>query len=127
MPSPASDYVTLAEVLQLTRPFAEFEAAARALAQRLEVEGVRGLKLLQLSANPGSTEVGVVLCFSNGGELLQHVEMLKSWDEFKQFAGTVKLETMRVYGKLPPAVQDWMRQFQGDIKRFETSVAGFVR
>jgi hypothetical protein len=129
MRPPASDYVTLAEVLELTRPFEEFEAAAQAMARRLEAEGIQELVMLQLHARPGSTEVGVVLVFSDRRRVMQHIQMISGWDEFKQFAGTIKLTHMRVYGKLSPEAEAWVRQFNSSnaITQFDTHVAGFVR
>ena len=47
MRTPASEHVTLVEVLQLTQPFKEFAAAAQAAARRLEVEGIEELVTLQ--------------------------------------------------------------------------------
>ncbi len=43
MRSPASEHVTLVEILELTRPFEEFAAAVRAAARRLEAEGIKEL------------------------------------------------------------------------------------
>jgi hypothetical protein len=61
MRTPASEHVTLVEVLELTRPFEEFAAAIRAAARRLEAEGIKELVTLQFYADPGSTEVGAIL------------------------------------------------------------------
>ena len=43
MRTPASEHVTLVEVLELTRPFEEFAAAVEAAALRLEAEGIEEL------------------------------------------------------------------------------------
>jgi hypothetical protein len=63
--SPASESVTLVEVLEIIRPFEEFEAIARATLRRLEVEGVKALVRMQFYLRPGSTEVSAVITFSN--------------------------------------------------------------
>lgn len=128
MTSPASEYVTLAEVLELTRPFEEFAQAAQALARRLEAEGIRELVMLQLYGTPGSKEAGVVLTFSDRRKLMEHIRLISGWEEFKRFAGTLKLTHMRAYGELSPEAQAWMGQFGGGaLQRFEHHVAGFVR
>jgi hypothetical protein len=54
MRTPASEHLTLVEVLELTRPFEEFAAAIRAAARRLEAEGIKELVTLQFYAEPGS-------------------------------------------------------------------------
>ena len=59
----AGDYVTLVEVLELTRPFEEFADAIKAALRRLEAEGVRELVTVQFYADPGSTQVGAILTF----------------------------------------------------------------
>ena len=129
MKSPASEYVTLAEVLELTRPFEEFAAAGQAMAKRLEAEGIRELVQLQLYGSPDSTQAGVVLTFSDRRMLMEHIRLISGWEEFKRFAGTVKLAHMRAYGELSPEARAWMGQFgdSGAIQRFEHHVAGFVR
>jgi hypothetical protein len=127
MKSPASEYVTLAEVLELTRPFEEFEAAGRAVARRLEAEGIRELVMLQLYGSPDSTEAGVVLTFSDGRKLMEHIRMISGWEEFQRFGATLRLVHMRAYGALSEEAQAWVRQFGGSIQRFEHHLAGFVR
>ena len=53
MRTPASEHVTLVEVLELTQPFEEFAAAVRAAARRLELEGIKELVTLQFYAGSG--------------------------------------------------------------------------
>ncbi len=48
--SPASESVTLVEVLKIMRPFEEFEAVIQAAVRRLEAEGVKSLVGMQFSA-----------------------------------------------------------------------------
>ena len=55
MKQPATEYVSLVEVLELTVPFEEFEKAIQAAAKRLEDEGVRELVSLNFYGEPGST------------------------------------------------------------------------
>jgi hypothetical protein len=64
MRTPASEHVTLVEVLELIQPFEEFAAAVQAAARRLEVEGIKELITLQFYADPASTEVTVLLLSS---------------------------------------------------------------
>jgi hypothetical protein len=52
MKSPASEHVTLVEILELTRPFDEFESVTRAVARRLELEGIAALVTFQVYAEP---------------------------------------------------------------------------
>jgi hypothetical protein len=125
--SPASEYVTLVEVLELTSPFEEFADAIQAAARRLETEGVSALVTLQFYANPGSTEVGAILTFADCDRIMEHIGMITAWEEFERFFGTVKPIDVRVYGKLSAEAEAWVRQFDVLSRTFEDHVAGFVR
>jgi hypothetical protein len=125
--SPASEHVTLVEILQLTRPFEEFAHAVRAAARRLETEGVEALVTLQFYATPASTEVGAILTFADRDQIMEHIEMITGWEEFERFFATVKPLDVRVYGKLSVEAEVWVRQFGVVSKTFQEHVAGFVR
>jgi hypothetical protein len=125
--SPASEQVTLVEVLELTRPFGEFAHAVRAAARRLETEGVEALVTVQFYATPGSSEVGAILTFADRERIMEHIEMITEWEEFERFFATVKPIDVRVYGKLSAQGEAWVRQFGVVSKTFEEHVAGFVR
>ena len=127
MKSPTSEYVTLVEVLELTQPFEEFADAVRAAARRLEDEGVQELVTLQFYADPGSTEVGAILTFADRDRIMEHIAMITAWEEFERLFGTVKPLDVRVYGRLSPEAEEWVRQFDVMSKTFEDHVAGFVR
>jgi hypothetical protein len=127
MKPPASEYVTLVEILELTQTFEEFQAAIQAAARRLEAEGISELVTLQFYATPGSTEVGAILTFSDRERITGHLEMITSWEEFERFFGTVKPLDVRIYGKLSAEADEWVSQFDVISKTFEEHVAGFVR
>lgn len=122
------DYVTLVEVLELTVPYEEFEEAARAATGRLEAEGVRELVSVNFYVEPGSTHAGAILIFSDSEAMLEHMDMVSSWEEYRRFFATVKPLDVRVYGTLDARAEDWIGQF-GDIvsRKFEHHTAGFVR
>ena len=124
---PASEHVTLVEVLELTRPYEEFASAVRAAARRLEAEGIKELVTLQFYTDPGSTEVGAILTFADRSQLMRHIEMISGWEEFERFFATVKPLDVRVYGKLSAEAEAWVGQFGVVTKTFEDHVAGFVR
>jgi hypothetical protein len=124
---PASEYVTLVEVLELTSPLEEFEAAVQAAALRLEAEGIEELVTLQFYADPGSTEVGAILTFADRNRIMEHINMITAWEEFERFFGTVKPVDVRVHGKLSAEAEAWVRQFDVVSRTFEDHVAGFVR
>ena len=127
MRTPASEHVTLVEVLELTQPFEEFAAAVQAAARRLEVEGIKELVTLQFYADPASTEVGAILTFTDRNRMMKHIDMISGWEEFERFFGTVKPIDVRVYGKLSAEAEEWVGQFGVVSKAFEDHVAGFVR
>jgi hypothetical protein len=123
----AEEHVTLVEVLELTSSFEEFAAAVRAATRRLESEGVKALVTLQFYANPGSTEAGAILTFSDRDRVMEHIGMISGWEEFERFFGTVRPVDVRVYGKLSAEAEGWVRQFGVVSRTFEDHVAGFVR
>ena len=127
MGEPAAEYVTLVEVLELTRPFEEFAAAIKAAARRLEAEGVEALVTLQFYADPVSTEAGAILTFSDRERIMEHIDMISGWEEFERFFDTVRPLDVRVYGRLSPQAEAWVRQFGVLSKTFGDHVAGFVR
>ena len=124
----AEEYVTLVEVLERTVPYEEFEEAIRAATERLEAEGVRELVSVNFYAEPDSTEAGAILTFSDRERMLDHIELISSWEEFRRFFGTVRPLDVRVYGRPSAGAEAWIGQF-GDIvsRKFERHAAGFVR
>ena len=128
MEKQAAEYVTLVEVLELTAPYEEFEEAIQAATERLEAEGVRELVSVNFYVEPGSTQAGAILIFSDSEAMLEHMDMVSSWEEYRRFFATVKPLDVRVYGKLHAEAEAWISQF-GDIvsKKFEHHAAGFVR
>jgi len=128
MKAPPTEYITLVEVMELTRPFQEFADAIEAASRRLEAEGVEELVAVHFYGSPESTEVGAILTFSARERMIDHIEMVSGWEEFERFFATVKPLDVRVYGKLSEEAEEWIGKF-GDImsRKFEDHVAGFVR
>lgn len=122
-----SDYVTLVEILELTRPFEEVAPLLSIAIRRLETEGVKALLSSQFYRNEAGTELGAVIRFANSTQMMEHVNMVSGWEEFRRFATMIKLVDMRVHGKLDPEAEAWIRKFDGPIKKLETLVVGFVR
>lgn len=127
MKAPASEYVTLVEVLELTVPYEEFAQAVGAATRRLEAEGVRELVTVHFYGNPGSTEVGAILTFSNRERMIEHIGMISEWEEFRRFFACVRPLDVRVYGKLSEEAEPWIGRFDVLSKKFEEHIAGFVR
>jgi hypothetical protein len=127
MKTAAHEYVTLVEVLELTRPFEEFATAIEACVQRLGVEGVRELVTIQFYANLRSTEVGAILTFSDRERMIEHINLISAWDEFKTFFGMIRPRDVRIYGRLSAEAEAWVRQFDVISKIFDQHVTGFVR
>jgi hypothetical protein len=90
MKPPASEHVTLVEVLQLARPFEEFAAVIQAAARRLETEGIEALVTLQFYADPRSDEIGAILTFADRSRIMEHINMITAWEEFERFSSMVK-------------------------------------
>jgi hypothetical protein len=127
MKAPASEYVTLVEVLELTVPYEEFARAVEAASRRLEAEGVRELVTVHFYGSPESTEAGAILTFSDRERMIDHIEMISGWEEFESFFATVKPLDVRVYGRLSEEAEEWIGRFDVLSKKFEHHVAGFVR
>lgn len=121
------NYVTLVEVLELTRPLEEFTVAAQVAISRLEAEGIRELVSIQFYADPETTEAGAVITFSDYTRVIDHMNLIQGWEEFRIFAGMVKLLDVRVYGKLSAEAEAWISAFGKPSKRFEYYVSGFMR
>ena len=85
MKAPATEYVTLVEVLELTRPFEEFANAIGAASRRLETEGVEELVAVHFYGSPESSEAGAILTFSDRERMIDHIEMISAWEEFEWF------------------------------------------
>jgi hypothetical protein len=125
--APASEYVTLVEALELTVPFEEFAQAVGAATRRLQAEGVSELVAVHFYADPGSTEAGAILTFSDRDRMIEHIRMISEWEEFRRFFACVRPLDVRVYGKLSEEAEAWIGQFDVLSKKFEEHVAGFVR
>lgn len=127
MNAPASEYVTLVEALELIVPYEEFAQAVGAATRRLQAEGVQELVAMHFYGNPGSTEAGAILTFSDRERMIEHIRMISEWEEFRRFFGCVKPLDVRVYGKLSEEAEAWIGQFDVLSKKLEDHVAGFVR
>ena len=82
-------------MLELLGPFEEFAAAVGAMVRRVEAEGVRELVNVRFYGDAGSTEVGVILTFSDRGRMIDHMNMVGGWEEFRAF-GSFCWQTRRV-------------------------------
>jgi hypothetical protein len=127
MKASAAQYVTLVEVMELTRPFEEFADAIEAASRRLETEGVEELVAVHFYGSPESTEAGAILTFSDRERMIDHIGMISGWEEFEWFFATVKPLDVRVYGKLSEEAEEWIGRFDVLSRKFEDHVAGFVR
>ena len=127
MKEPASEYVTLVEVLEVTVPYEEFAQAVGAATRRLEAEGVRELVTVHFYGDPRSTEVGAILTFSDRERMIEHIGMISEWEEFRRFFDCVRPLDVRVYGRLSEEAEAWIGRFDVLSKKFEQHVAGFVR
>jgi hypothetical protein len=127
MATPAQNYVTLVEALEMLCPYEEFVVVLAAAITRLEREGVRELVGIHFFAQPGSTEVGALLTFSDPARMIDHINLIGQWEEFKEFFRVAKPLDVRIYGQLSAEAEAWVRQFGVVSKVFEHHVAGFVR
>lgn len=121
------DYTTLVELFELRVPLDEFQPLVSELMARLEREGVSGLVSMQFYATDVPGELGAVIRFTDRSQFLKHIEMISGFAEFRRFTSQMKLLEIRIFGELDSAVEAWMRQFDGPIRKFEHFVAGFVR
>ncbi len=127
MKASAAQYVTLVEVMELTRPFEEFADAIEAASRRLETEGVEELVAVHFYGSPESTEAGAILTFSDRERMIDHIKMISGWEEFERFFATVRPLDVRVYGRLSEEAEEWIGRFDVLSRKFEDHVAGFVR
>lgn len=123
----AQETLTIIETLELTVPFDEYTVAVRAFVNRAEAEGIRALAPMQVHNTPGTTQVGLMLHLSDQSKLLEHVQMIDGWDEFKRYAGMSKVRDLRVFGVLPPEIEAWLRKYSDALTIFTQPIVGFVR
>jgi len=123
----APEPITLVEILSVHGDFDSCAELARAAVARLERVGVRSLRSVNFFTRPDSNEIGAVLEFADGRELIAHMNQISGWDEFKRLAERIKLKEMRVHGRIPLEAEAWMRQFGDDITHYGSFVAGFHR
>ena len=122
-----SERVTLVEVLERLRPLEEVAALVQTVVQRLEREGIEALASMQFYADPSSPEISAIITFSDSNHLMDHVNMVSGWEEFKRFSTMIKVTDMRIYGTLTPEAEAWIETFGGPIRKFAHPIAGFVR
>lgn len=127
----AADSFTLVESFTLNVPLGELTPVVTGMMKRLEEEGVAGLVSMQFHASSSSgdvgSELGAIIRFSDRSRLHEHIAMVSSWPELARFSKMITLTELRVFGELDPAIESWMRQFNGPIRKHERFVAGFMR
>lgn len=126
MASP-DDYLTLVESFDLLVPFDEFSAVVTAVMKRLEAEGVPSLASMQFYQGSEPGRIGAVIRFSNADHLDTHIAMISGWDEFERFSKMIKVVDIRIFGKVTPAAEAFVRSFDGHLEKAGPFVAGFVR
>ena len=127
MHSPDSKRVTLVEVLERKKSYAEFVGIVQAAAHRLKDEGIAQLVGIQFYADPNSVQAGVLITFADAYHLMEHIEMITQWEEFHCLLDAAKPLDVRVYGKLSADAEAWLRQINVVSKTFTQHIAGFVR
>jgi hypothetical protein len=119
--------VVLVEQLRLKVSFNDYTAVARALAERIEREGVRSLMFIQQYARAESNDVAAVLVFTDPRAMVSHVGMIETWHEFHALLAMVEVTEIRVLGPLPDDVARWLAKFHSKALRFGVPIAGFSR
>ena len=122
-----ASYLTLVEILEMTRPYEECAPIIRRVLDRLAVEGVPGLASMHFYHDAERAQLGAVITFSDASQILAHTAMISQWEDFRLFASMIKVIEMRVHGKLSPESRKWLAQFKGPIRVIEEYVGGFVR
>lgn len=123
----ASDYFTIVEILELTRPYEECAPLLQRALDRLAVEGVPALVSMHFYHDPEKSQLGAVITFSDATQLLAHTAMISGWEEFQRFAAMIKVVELRVHGQLSPEVHAWLSKFNGPVRVFDKYLGGFVR
>ena len=123
----ARDYLTLVEILELTRPYEECAPIIQRVLDRLAVEGVPGLASMHFYHDAERAQLGAVITFSDSTQILAHTAMISQWEEFRQFAKMIKVVDMRVHGVPNADFTAWVKQFGGALRQFPEPLAGFAR
>ena len=112
---------------ELTGSFAEYSAAAAALAQRAEKEGDPGVLAYQFYADPAAGTAGNLIIYADAGAWMRHHQMMSQWPERIPFGGTVRFVEYRVLGPLSPEVLSFLANAGITYAHFPEFAAGFVR
>src|SRR5215216_5070133 len=127
MKPPASEYVTLVEVLELTSSFESSGCRHPGGSPTTRSRRDRRACEFAVLRRSGSDRGGRHPHLRRSQQGHRDIDMITGWEEFERFFGTIKPIDVRVYGKLSAEAEEWVRQFGVVSKTFEDHVAGFVR
>ena len=119
--------VTLVEKLELTALRDEFNRVVSAAITRLEREGIHALRSVRFFAEPGTTQIGAILTFSDAARMMEHVQMISTWPEFAAILHVLRPLEVRAFGPLNDDVRAWLSSMKVDISSYPEQVAGFSR
>jgi hypothetical protein len=119
--------VTLVDILEVVGSFDEarqlIQTASRAWNAMASADWLR----CTFYEDPEAKELAAVITFSDSSELLADTRMISSWQEFERFASLIRIEYMRIHGRVSAEVRSWLDRFQGPCRLFDAHLAGFTR
>lgn len=122
----------LAELIQisdyeLTADPSEFAAAAQALADRVERDGLDGVTRYGFYVDNDRETAGAVIVFRDTAAWADHHELVADWDEYQRFREAVELTGIEFIGDFPPELAAGIEQAGIDYRHVGTLAEGFVR
>jgi hypothetical protein len=117
----------LVETFELVRDFDEYNEAVRAFCQRIEQDGLSGVRLMQHYFSRQRNEAFVILIFSNSNVFENHLSFISKLDEMSPFTNTVKLKEIKAFGSMNKEQVSMLNNAKFQFDLVDEHIVGFVR
>jgi len=117
----------LVETFELVRTIDEYEAAVKAFCQRVEQDGLSGVRIMQHYISRQRNEAFVILIFKDASVFEKHLGFISQLDELSPFSNTVRLKEITAFGCMNEEQKEMLEKADFHFKLMNEHVAGFVR
>ena len=117
----------LIETFDLARTIDEYEAAVKAFCQRVEQDGLSGVRIMQHYISRQRNEAFVILMFRDASFFEKHLGFISQLDELSPLSNTVKLKEIIAFGSMNEEQKIMLEKADFHFELVNEHVAGFVR
>lgn len=117
----------LVETLELVQAAKEYEATVKTFCQRVEQDGLSGVRLMQHYISRQQDEVYVILIFENASVFEKHLGFISQLDELPPFSNTVKLKEIKAFGSINEEQKSMLENADFHFELVHEHVTGFFR